>query len=104
MRTKHTLTQREILTSLKRHQNILNKYKVKKIGLFGSYAKSKQGKGSDIDFLVEFKEPTFDNFINLVNYLEKLFGKKIDVLTPGGINAIRVKEVAENIKKSVVYA
>lgn len=83
---------------------MLSKYKVKRIGLFGSYVAGKQGKGSDLDFLVEFKEPTFDNFMNLANYLEKLFGKKIDILTPKGVEGIRVKEVAEDIKKSVVYA
>ena len=104
MITKRTLTRREIFALLQKNQDILNKYKVKRIGLFGSYAAEKQRKSSDLDFIVEFEEPTFDNFMNLVDYLEKLFGKKVDVLTPEGIEGIRVREVAENIKKSVVYA
>ena len=104
MKNKKNLTKKEILALLHKNQDILNKYKVRRIGLFGSYAAGKQAKGSDLDFLVEFEKPTFDNFMNLVNYLEKLFGKKVDVLTPEGVEGIRVKEVAENIRKSVVYA
>lgn len=104
MKNKKTLSRREILGLLQQHHDALNKYKVKKIGLFGSYAVGKQHKSSDLDFLVEFEEPTFDNFINLVDYLEKLFGRKVDILTPEGVESIRIKEVAENIKKSVIYA
>ena len=104
MTTKKNLTRREIFASLEKNRAILTKYKVKRIGLFGSYARNRYGKASDLDFLVEFEEPTFDNFMNLANYLEKLFGKRIDILTPEGIAGIRVKKVAEDIKKSVVYA
>ncbi len=91
------------MTVLRQHQDILKKYKVRRIGLFGSYAKGKQNKRSDIDFLVEFEEPTFDNFMGLIKYLEKLFGKKVDILTPEGVESIRVKEIARNIKRNVVY-
>ena len=98
------LTRRQILALLRKHQDVLVRYGVKRIGLFGSYAKGMQRQRSDVDFIVEFQEPTFENFIGLVEYLEKTFGKKVDILTPEGIGGIRVKEVAESIKKSVVYA
>ncbi len=42
-------------------------------------------------------------FIELSDYIENLIGKKVDILTPGGIKSIRVKKVAEDIKKSIVY-
>lgn len=58
---------------------------------------------SDIDFLVEFEEPTFDNFMNLIDSLEALFRRKVEILTPEGVNSIRVKEMADSIRKSVVY-
>ena len=80
------------------------KYKVKRIGLFGSFAAGKQRKRSDIDFVVEFAEPTFDNFMALHDYLAKLFRRKIDLLTPAGVESIRIKSVAESIKKNIVYA
>ena len=52
---------KEIINLLKEHKKTLKKYKVKKIGLFGSFARGDQKRHSYIDFLVEFEEPTFDN-------------------------------------------
>jgi len=98
------LTRQEILSILKRNRAMLLKYEVKRIGLFGSYAAGQQGKRSDIDLLVEFRRPTFDNFMALHGDLERLFRRKIDLLTPTGVEAIRAKGIIENIRKSVVYA
>jgi uncharacterized protein len=106
------LTGKEILDILREHRDILNKYKVKRIGLFGSYAKGDQRRKSDIDLLVEFDMTAFDenfrglfdNFMDLSSYLENLFGKKVDILTPVSVDSIRIKEVSEEIKRSVIYA
>jgi len=97
------LTYNEIIKILKDHSDILKKYKVKRIGLFGSFTKGKQKSSSDIDFVVEFEKPSFDNFMDLAFYLEDLFSRKVDILTPEGIRGIRIKEVAKNIERSVVY-
>lgn len=35
---------------------------------------------SDIDFLIEFKDPTFRNYIGLLSELEKLFHRKVDLV------------------------
>ncbi|MCX7956672.1 MAG: nucleotidyltransferase family protein [Endomicrobia bacterium] len=71
-----------IETIRKNKKYIKTKYGVKKIGLFGSYVKSKQTKKSDIDILVSFKErfKTFDNYMELKFYLEDLFGHKVDLI------------------------
>ena len=103
MKHKKLLTHQEILRMLEMHKNVLERYNVKKIGLFGSYAAGRQSRQSDIDFVVEFSEPSFDNFMGLVSYLEKLFGKKIDVLTHEGVEGIRINSVAKSIKRSVIY-
>jgi len=103
IKTKKELTYEEIMNLLKEHSDILKKYKVKKIGLFGSYVRGEQKKRSDIDFLVEFEEPSFDNFMDLAFFLEDLFGRKVDILTPEGVRSIRIKQVADNIEKSVIY-
>jgi hypothetical protein len=97
------LTEQKIISTLKKHDDILRKYKVKKIGLFGSYVRRKQKKHSDIDFVVEFAEPTFDNFMDLAFYLEDLFDRRVDILTPEGVESIRIKEIADDIKRSVIY-
>ena len=53
--TRKELTGREIMSLLKKHKDLLKKYKVKRIGLFGSYVRGEQKRCSDIDFLVEFE-------------------------------------------------
>ena len=100
---KKALARREILSLLRSQAESLRRYGVKRVGLFGSYASGKQTKASDIDLLLEFEQPSFDNFMNVSNYLERLLGRKVDVLTPQGVEGIRVKEVAESIKRSIVY-
>ncbi|MBI2174792.1 MAG: nucleotidyltransferase family protein [Candidatus Omnitrophica bacterium] len=96
-------TGNRIINILREHEDVLKKYKVKRIGLFGSYAKGTQRRKSDIDFLVEFEQPNFDDFMSLASYLEKLFGKKIDILTPEGVKGIRVRGIAEKITKNLLY-
>jgi len=97
------LTKARILTTLKKHDDALKQYSVKRIGLFGSYARGNQTARSDIDFLVEFDRPTYDNFYGLWVYLESLFGRKVEVLTPNAVDSIRVDEVARSIRESVVF-
>lgn len=81
----------------------VSEYGVKRIGLFGSYAKGIQGEDSDIDILVEFERPIGLKFVEFGEYLEKLLGKKTDILTPAGVKGIRIKRVAEDIRESIVY-
>ncbi len=77
----------DIIEILKKHKDIIEKkYTVKKIGIFGSYAKGTQKKSSDIDILVELETPTYNNFIDLAFYLEELYGKKIDLITMKGLS------------------
>ena len=82
---------------------MVSEYGVKKIGLFGSYAKGTPAKGSDIDILVEFEKPIGLKFIEFAEYLEGLLGTKVDILTPAGIKSIRIDKVAGNITESIVY-
>src|SRR5436190_24359782 len=103
MKKKPSLTRARILKTVREQEEVLEKYSVKRIGLFGWCVRGKQKRGSDIDFLVEFEKPTYDNFFNLIVYLEKLFGRKVEVLTPDGVDSIRVPEVAQSIRDSVVY-
>ena len=78
-------------------------FRVEKIGVFGSTAKGIEKEDSDIDIVVELKRPIGLKFIELVEYLEKLFNKRVDVLTRAGIENIRIKEIAEDIKRNIIY-
>jgi len=94
----------EILRIIRENYKYLSlEFGVKKIGLFGSTTKGTATKESDIDILVEFSRPIGFKFVRLVTYLEQLLGKEVDVITKDGLNNIRIKRVADNIKASLVY-
>lgn len=81
----------------------VSEYGVKRIGLFGSYANGTPTKGSDIDILVEFEKPIGLKFMEFAEYIEGLLGTTVDILTPVGLEAIRIERVARNIKESILY-
>ncbi len=58
------------------------------IGLFGSFVRNEQTPSSDIDLLVEFNPEmhSFDNFIETVFFLEELFGRKVELVTPEALS------------------
>ena len=98
-----SLTRSDILRTLREHDEDLKRFSVRRIGLFGSFAQDRQGPDSDIDFVVEFETPTYDNFYELSVFLERLFARKVEILTPDGVDSIRVEEVARSIRESVEY-
>ena len=98
------LTREKILQLLRSEQAYLAaEFGVSKIGLFGSYAKGYAVDASDIDLLVAFERPIGFRFLELVDYLEAVFGSKVEVLTQAEIENIRVSHVAKSISESVVY-
>ena len=71
--------------------------------MFGSVAKQSDRDQSDIDLVVEFERPIGLEFMRLAQYMEKLFGRKVDILTRDGIRNIRVKRVSSDIGKDIIY-
>jgi len=95
------------MKKLKQIKNILSlskdelrkRYKVKELGIFGSYARGKQKKSSDVDILVKFNpNATLFDFVGLGNYLEEKLKIKVDVVSEGGIRP----ELRDSILKGVV--
>lgn len=74
------MTKNEILKKIKENQKILRQYGVTHLALFGSYAREENDQTSDIDFIVEFKKKTFDDYIGLKQSLEDLFELKVDLV------------------------
>ncbi len=79
---------------------IKEQYKVKKIGLFGSYVNGDQKRSSDIDVLVQFEDGAdlFD-FVGLGLFLEEKLDLKVDVVPE---NALR-SELRDSVLKQVAY-
>jgi predicted nucleotidyltransferase len=91
----------EIIDQLKSHaQEIKACFGVKRIGLFGSFARGEQKESSDIDVLVEFEKPTFRNFMDLSFYLEDLFGRKVDLVTVKGLHP----RIRPYVEKDVIWS
>jgi hypothetical protein len=75
------------------------KFGVLSIGLFGSYAKGTERPESDIDVLVELKEPRFDSLAGLQIYLESKFGKRVEVIRQRkGLSARFLRRIRETIQ------
>lgn len=89
---------KEILTS--NRAKIKSQYKVKKMGIFGSYVRGEQREGSDVDILVEFSEPvSLLKLVNFENFLSDLTGEKVEVIPKSDIRP----ELKENILVEVSY-
>jgi len=95
------LTRERILNTLKRLKEDLNtNFRVKTIGLFGSYVKNEQKNTSDIDFLVEFEEDAdLFHLVSLSRYLEEVFKSKVDVVSKPAIK----EEIKQRILEEVIY-
>jgi len=76
-----------------------DRYKVKKIGIFGSYARGEQRKTSDLDILVEFSEPIGWEFVDLKEYLESILDMKVDLVT---VRALK-PQLKDRILQEVIY-
>ena len=60
---------------------ITERYKIRSLGLFGSYVRAEQRRKSDLDILVEFHEaPSLLKFLELENRLSDLLGVKVDLV------------------------
>lgn len=73
------MTRDDILATIRANEPRLRELSVRELALFGSFVRGDATDDSDIDFLVEFDEKTFDNYINTKRLLETLFGRSVDL-------------------------
>lgn len=100
-RKKAVQTVDEVKEILQKHKDVIaQKYKVKELGIFGSFVRGEQEKRSDVDVLVEYYElPGLIEFIDLEIYIEKLLRKKVDLVEKEGIRP----ELKKRILDEVIY-
>ncbi|MBN2095047.1 MAG: nucleotidyltransferase domain-containing protein [Candidatus Aenigmarchaeota archaeon] len=84
---------------MERKKEDLDRLGVVRIGVFGSFAKKKQGPKSDVDVLVKFRKPKFGGYMDLKFLLEKEFKRKVDLVTEGSL-----KPELKDIRREVKYA
>jgi predicted nucleotidyltransferase len=105
---KTMLTREQVISILKKElPKLKDKYGVKRIILYGSFAKGSQKKKSDIDILVDLQKTLGFEFMELADRLEEILGRKVDVTTydhyKRSFHNPRYKHIAEDIKKSLIY-
>jgi predicted nucleotidyltransferase len=91
----------EIKDILAKHKSELKeRFRVKELGVFGSYVRGEQKKKSDADILVEFDAPIgFFKFLELEEYLEGLLGIKVDLVSKKALKP----RIGEHILREVVF-
>ena len=75
----------EILNVLELNTPAIRQYGVRTLGLFGSVARGSARETSDLDFVVEFESKTFDAYMDLKAFLERLFGCPVDLVVQDAI-------------------
>ena len=91
----------KIIRDIKKNLPVLrNRYKVREIGLFGSYLRGDQKKKSDVDILVDFERTvSLFEFMALEGELSKLTGKKVDLVMKTALKP----RIGKRILDEVVY-
>lgn len=72
-------------------------FKVRKIGVFGSFSRGDQSRKSDIDMLVELSQPiSLFKFVELQDYLSKILKRKVDLTTKDALKPAIKQEVLKD--------
>lgn len=74
------LSTQEILHMLEQNAPVIRRHGVRSLGLFGSGARGMTREGGDLDFVVEFDTKSFDAYMDLKVFLERLFGCRVDLV------------------------
>lgn len=94
-------TKADVIGRLQQQQPALRALGVAQLGLFGSFVRDEAGPDSDVDLLVDFQEgrKTFDGFFEVLDFLENLLGREVELLTRQGLS----KYIGPHIIKSTEY-
>jgi predicted nucleotidyltransferase len=91
----------DILRLIREEQpELAARFTVRRIGVFGSFARESASAESDVDILVEMAEPTFDHYMDLKFCLEELLNRSVDLVMADTVKP-RLRPI---IRKEVVYA
>ena len=94
------ITLEEIKRVLIQHKAILeNRYRVREIGVFGSFVRAEAGEASDVDILVSFRNVIdYFDFLELEEYLTELIGIPVDLVEKDSLKP----HIGERIMNEVV--
>src|SRR5258706_15453361 len=98
MSTNSPDRKQEILATLRANEARIKSLGVKELSLFGSAVRGEDTSASDLDFIVEFEEKSFDSYMDLKLFLEELFHRRVDLVLADGIKPkLRTEILSEAI-------
>jgi predicted nucleotidyltransferase len=102
------INRRVIINRLRKEKPELERtYGVKKLAIFGSFARDQATDSSDVDILVELGRPLGLEFVRLANHLEEKLGREVDLATFQSMQRTKrsqfKRQMVENIEKDLVY-
>ncbi len=88
------------MTILKKQMpDLAERYKVKSLGIFGSFTREEQKQRSDMDILVDFSEtPNLFEFMDLEEYLSKTLHVQVDLVPRGALKG----QIGQRILNEVI--
>ncbi len=90
----------QVIQIILQNKDALRRLGVSALGLFGSTARNEASDSSDLDFLVELNQKTFDAYMDVKFFLEDLFHCKVDLVMKDSIKP----RLRQSILKETVYA
>lgn len=92
------LDSKEVIRKIEENRDRFRGAGVKRLGLFGSYLKGEQKRGSDVDILVEFDEVTLEKYSDALRLLGKILRRKVDLVIEESL-----RDELNYVKKEAVY-
>lgn len=94
-------TTQEIVDRLRAYkEKFADKYGIEQLGLFGSVARGKQDEKSDIDVFITMSRPSFFTRMNIKEELQKLFHRKVDLIT---LHENMFRSFRQNLERDAIY-
>ena len=100
MNSRSVPTKQHIFSLIQDNQDQLKALGVRRLGLFGSFARNDPREESDVDLLVEFEpgQKTFDNFMHLAFLLEDLLQRPVEMVTAESLSPYLRPYIMEEIE------
>ncbi len=94
----HQKTKEEILSLLSQNKYQLeNRFKVRRMALFGSYARGDQLSDSDVDILVDIDPSVGLEFVTLAEQIEQLLGLPVELVSRRAIKPNKLKYIERDL-------
>lgn len=90
----------DVIKTILENREAIRRFGVRKLGLFGSFARGENKSTSDLDFIIDLEKKSFDAYMDLKLFLEKIFNCHVDLVLTSTLKP----RLRSEILKEAVYA